>query len=194
MPTTLVLVRHGEIVRPSDTSNFDPAPLTDRGRAQVRSLTETWPVDPPSAVYSSPLRRALESARVFEEAFHVPTTVRPCLREWAADTSGIPQRDYLDLEARGWADLDYVPPSGESLRMAAIRGRACIEGIARAHDGDIVAVSGHGTLFSLLTSELKGERPTSSYKSSIGFAHAAILHADSDLRLVRDFAPYGRPA
>jgi len=189
--TTLVLVRHGEIVRPTDTSNFDLAPLTERGRAQIAALAAAWPVDRPVALYASPLRRAIESARVFEEAFGLPIIVRPCLREWAPDTSGIPQPDYLALEARSWEDLDYVPPSRESLRMAAERGRACVEGVARDHDRDTVVVMGHGTLFSLLTASLKGVPPTAAYKASVGFGHAAILRAGSVLRLVRDFAPYG---
>ena len=88
-------------------------------------------------------------------------------------------------------DLDYAPPSRESLRMATERGRACVEGVARDHDRDTVVVMGHGTLFSLLTASLKGVPPTATYKASVGFGHAAILRAGSVLRLVRDFAPYG---
>jgi len=33
----LVLVRHGEIVRPANTSNFDRAPLSERGEIQIRA-------------------------------------------------------------------------------------------------------------------------------------------------------------
>jgi len=193
MTTTLVLIRHGEIVRPTDTSNFDSARLTDRGRAQLAVLAEHWPVDRPTVLYASPLRRAIESARVLGKAFGLPTIIKPCLREWAADVMGIPQPEYAALEERSWADLDFVPPSGESLRMAGRRAHACVESIATAHPGETIAVGGHGTLFSLLTASLKKERPTAAYKASVGFGHAAILASGSRLRLVRDFSGYGPP-
>lgn len=133
----------------------------------------------------------METAGVLGDFFHVQTVVEPCLREWSADASGIPQDQYVALEARAWADLEFVPPAGESLRMASRRCRACVEGIAARHPDETVAVSGHGTLFSLLTADLKGVRPTSGYKASIGFGHAAILRGGSRLDLVRDFAGYG---
>jgi broad specificity phosphatase PhoE len=191
MATTIVLVRHGEIVRPTDTSNFDPAPLSEAGRRQIEALARAWPLEAPDALYSSPLRRAVESAQVFAGTFGLPVLLRDCLREWAADTSGIPQADYVALEARAWADLDFVPPSGESLRMAGARGHACVEDLARGHDGDTVVAMGHGTLFSLLTSALRSVPPTAAYKASVGFAHAAVLRAGSGLSLVQDFRPYG---
>lgn len=185
--TTLVLVRHGEIVRPVGTSNFDRAPLSDRGEAQVRALAAAWPAGRPSAVFASPLRRSLESALLLADAFRLRITKKRCLTEWTADPSGIPQDEYMALERRAWADLDFVPPSKESLHGAAVRGRRCLEEIAKDEEGNTVAVIGHGTLFSLVTAALKGEPPTEAYKNSVRFASAAILEGGSDLRLVRDF-------
>src|SRR5207244_10658380 len=92
---------------------------------------------------------------------------------------------------RGWSALDVVPPRKESLAGATGRGRACLEEIAKDVDGDTAAVVGHGTLFSLVTSTLKGEDPTEAYKNSIAFAAAAIVESGSGLRLVRDFSTVG---
>lgn len=191
MSSLLVLVRHGEIVRPLDTSNFDRAPLSDRGVRQMRALAASWPADPPERVYASALRRSIESALVLSEAFRKNMLKRACLREWSPDESGISQPEYLALEQRAWADTDWVPPSGESLSMAAVRGRACLEEIAEESEGQTVAVVGHGTLFSLAISSLRAVPPQAAYKSSIGFAHAALLEAGSSLRIVRDFQGYG---
>ncbi len=191
MSATLVLVRHGEIVRPPYTSNFDRAPLSERGEEQIRGLARAWPGRRPSAVLASPLRRSIESAIILADAFQLSTSKRPCLKEWSADESGIPQPEYTALEKRAWADPDYVPPSKESLAQAGVRGRRCLEDIAKSSDGSTVAVVGHGTLFSLVTAALKGERPSEAYKNSIGFAAAAIMEAGSDLRLVLDFRTYG---
>lgn len=191
MTARLVLVRHGEIVRPANTSNFDRAPLSERGEAEIRALARAWPVDRPTAVFASPLRRSLESAILLSQVFGLSFSKRPCLREWSPDDSGIAQPEYAALEKRAWADFDFVPPSRESLAHAAVRGTRCLEGIGREVDDSVAAVLGHGTLFSLVTATLKGERPTEAYKGSIGFASAAILEAGSGLRLVRDFRTYG---
>jgi len=184
---TLVLVRHGEIVRPAHTSNFDRAPLSERGESQIRALAGRWPLDDPAKVFASPLRRSVESAILLADAFGVPMAKRPCLKEWSADESGIPQAEYAALEKRAWADLEFVPPSKESIARAAVRGKRCLEEIAMEIEGKTVAVVGHGTLFSLVTAELKGERPTEAYKNSIGFASAAVVSTGSELQLVRDF-------
>src|SRR6267378_7079315 len=194
MTGTLLLIRHGEIVRPVYTSNFDRAALSDWGEAQIRALAQAWPVDRPTAIFASPLRRSIESALLLAEAFGLTITKRPCLKEWSADESGIPQPEYKELERRAWADFEFVPSSKESLAQAATRGRECIEGIAKEVDGSTAAVVGHGTLLSLVTAALKGERPTEAYKDSIQFASAALVEIGSDLRLVRDFRIYGTPS
>jgi len=191
MTATLVLVRHGEIIRPPYTSNFDRAPLSRRGEEQIRILAGTWPADRPSAIFTSPLRRSIESAIILADVFGLSMSKRPCLKEWSADESGIPQPEYAALEKKAWANLELVPPSKESLAQAAVRGTRCLESIAKSSDGHTVAVAGHGTLFSLVTAQLKGDRATETYKNSIGFAAAAIVEAGSDLRLVSDFRKYG---
>jgi broad specificity phosphatase PhoE len=189
----LVLFRHGEIVRPMGTSNFDRAPLSERGQKQIEALAAAWPADPPETIFASPLRRSYESSLVLARSFRRPIVKRACLKEWSPDESGIPQDEYMALERRAWADLDYVPPSRESLAAAGERGRTCLEAIGDEQEGRTVAISGHGTLFSLVIARLRGERPTEAYKNSIGFGHAAMLEAGSGLRLVRDFRSYGHP-
>jgi broad specificity phosphatase PhoE len=156
----------------------------------MQALARHWPAEPPTAIFASPLRRSLESAGVLAEAFHRSIAERRCLKEWSPDESGIPQEAYKRLERTCWGDLDFVPPSGESLQEAAARGRSCLEGIAGELNGTTAAVVGHGTLFSLVTAGLKRERPTEGYKDSIGFGHAALLETGSALRLVRDFRSY----
>jgi broad specificity phosphatase PhoE len=194
MTRTLVLVRHGEIVRPPDTSNFDRAPLSELGEEQIRELARTWPVEPPRTIFASPLRRSVESAVILASAFRIPLTKRPCLKEWTPDESDLPQDAYKALERRCWADLNFVPPSQESLAQAAARGGRCVREVAAGMEEVTAAVVGHGTLFSLVAAQLKGERPTEAHKNSIGFANAAVLEAGSDLRLVRDFRRYGPTA
>ena len=184
----LVLIRHGAIVRPTDTSNFDRAPLSSEGWRQMNALVAAWPADKPSAVYCSDLLRSIQSATILQTAFHVPLIRRECLREWTADPSDLPQNDYMALERRAWQDFHWIPPSGESLAMARERITRCLEGIAVAHHGETVAVVGHGTVFSHFTTTLRGDVPTERYKNSIPNAsYAVVAHGDS-WRLISDFA------
>ncbi len=57
MTATLVLVRHGEIIRPPYTSNFDRAPLSRRGEEQIRGLAAAWPGSRPAVVLASALEK-----------------------------------------------------------------------------------------------------------------------------------------
>ncbi|TLZ58374.1 MAG: histidine phosphatase family protein [Methanobacteriota archaeon] len=117
----LVLIRHGEIVRPRDTSNFDRAPLSSEGWRQMNRVATEWPFAKPTAVYSSDLLRSVQSATILQTLFHIPLEKRDCLREWTADPADLAQPAYMDLERRAWRDLDWLPPGGESLVMAGDR-------------------------------------------------------------------------
>ncbi len=110
MTATLVLVRHGEIIRPPYTSNFDRAPLSERGERQIRGLARAWPSDHPSAVFASPLRRSIESAIILSGEFGLSISKRPCLKEWSADESGIPQPEYAALEKKAKGETPRVGP------------------------------------------------------------------------------------
>ena len=139
MTARLVLVRHGEIIRPANTSNFDRAPLSERGEIQIRALARAWPVDPPTAIFASPLRRSLESAILLSQVFGLPFSKRPCLKEWSPDDSGIPQPEYAALETLGAANRRF----GERLLIwrnkREIRPRPSLEGgVFRLRDPRVV--------------------------------------------------------
>ena len=66
MPTTLVLVRHGETDwnRERRFQGHADMPLNDTGRLQARELADALRDEGLSAVYTSPLRRASETAAI----------------------------------------------------------------------------------------------------------------------------------
>jgi len=185
----LVLIRHGEIVRPKDTSNFDRAPLSSEGWRQMNRVATEWPFAKPTGVYSSDLLRSVQSATILQTLFHIPLEKRECLREWTADPADLAQPAYMDLERKAWRDLDWVPPGGESLVMAGVRALRCLDAIAARHHGDTIAVVGHGALLSQFTSRLKKQLPTEAYKNSIPFAGVAVVAHGDAWRLVSDFHP-----
>ena len=186
-PTTLVLVRHGEIVRPVGTSNFDSAPLSPVGEQQVATLAHHWPAPRPEIVVSSDLPRAVQTARILGAILGVSLDLRPSLREWTPDESDLSHGEFLALEARCWDDLDFVPPSGETLRDAAGRIDRALRDLARSHRQGIVAVAGHGALFSLFATAIEGVRPTRALKDAVPFAGYAIVRYDGAFELVSGF-------
>ena len=78
MATTIVLVRHGETDwnRNRRFQGQADIVLNETGRAQVRALATELADEPFSIAYTSPLRRAAESAEILGAALGLE--VRPC--------------------------------------------------------------------------------------------------------------------
>ncbi len=153
----------------------------------MNRLGAEWPFEKPTVIYASDLLRAVQSATILQTAFHIPLQKRECLREWTANPADLPQEAYMGLERRAWHDLQWTPPSGESLAMAGDRITRCLEGIEVHHHRETVAVVGHGTLLSQFTARLLGAVPSEAYKNSIPTAGFAVVTHGDRWRLVSDF-------
>ena len=153
----LLLVRHGESLGnlTRQLQRHDD-PLTERGRRQAGELAAFLAQGRSvRAIYTSPLARALETARIIGAAvgtapvpldglaeINVGEAAGRTFAEWAeADPAG----------ARGFREegLDFVWPGGESGRQLAARTAATIDAIVSAHHldyGAVVVVSHGGAL------------------------------------------------
>ena len=83
MPTTLVLVRHGETDwnRERRYQGHADTPLNTAGRRQARELATILRSDGLSAVYTSPLRRASETATIVAAELGLEARELEALRE-----------------------------------------------------------------------------------------------------------------
>ena len=187
-PTTLYLLRHGEIDRPT-VAQFEDAVLTERGLEQVHSLVLAWPHPPPEMIYCSRLARSVETASICAAVFRKPIRAMQYLGEWAATEKDVPQETYKEWERRCWADFNYQNDEGESLHHATDRVVGALVKIAEQHRGRPVLVSGHAILFSLFEAYVRGEQATEASKNRIGFAYYAIVEYTREFRIVREFAP-----
>ena len=61
---TLALVRHGQ----ASFGAADYDRLSDRGAEQARALGVRWAAEPPGAIYTGPMRRQIDTARMAREA------------------------------------------------------------------------------------------------------------------------------
>ncbi len=170
------LVRHGESVsnlegRVQGQADIELSPL---GHTQAR-LVADWAsrlaASHPGGtatireVWSSPLRRARETADVIAAAIGLPVSVDEQLCELHA---GIFQGHlWADLEqtfpgeVAHWrsGDPHYVIPGGESRAQLAARGRKALETLAARSTATMIVVAHGGVLTAALGSMLGREHP-----------------------------------
>ncbi len=137
----LFVVRHGRTAHNAGglLLGRTDSPLDDLGVRQAQALGGVAELAGASRVVSSPLSRALETAK----ALGPPVTVDERWREIDYGAfEGLPVGDAGDLWDRWATDLAHRPPGGESLRDVGERVRsACVELWAQARDVDVVVVS-----------------------------------------------------
>lgn len=143
--TLLYLVRHGQIDRRMDAT--DP-PLSHAGRLEAEQLAANLGIRPIARVYASPLRRARETATPLAVALGLQLQVEPLLRERAnfGDLPGQSFEAFVALWERCSRERDFVPPVGDSSRVAGARLESFVAALYRQlPDGEVVAVT-HGGL------------------------------------------------
>lgn len=149
--TLLLLIRHGETkwnVEGRWQGQADP-PLSARGREQAREAAKALSRFEFSAVYSSNLRRALETAQVIATRLGLTVVMEPRLREihlgkWQGMLSAEIKAEYpAEFERWHSAPLSVRPPEGEDLFALEARVLAAINDIVMHHAGQRVAVVSH---------------------------------------------------
>jgi broad specificity phosphatase PhoE len=163
--THIYLVRHGETDwnRRGLLQGTTDIALNQAGRAQARALAERLRPVRFDAVYTSPLRRARETAEaVVAGRDGVPLFVVPELREfsyglWQGRGSAPRARCSPGLELRWREDPWRVRfPGGETLAEMQARAHRALDQILGAHPGGTVLVSGHGHLNRVLLIDALG--------------------------------------
>ena len=160
----LYLVRHGETEwnATQRVQGVSDIPLSETGRAQARAVADALGERTLTAVYSSDLSRASETADHIAAAHGLSVQLRPALREMhQGELEGMVfadvMRDYPDLMS-AWMEspADVVMPGGgESLQQVHDRAWPVLEDIIAAHDSGRVAIVSHAlTLRSILTEVL----------------------------------------
>lgn len=149
--TRMVLVRHGQTDWNRDRIFRGRAdvPLNKTGRAEARKIGEVLRGVALDAAYSSPLSRAMETARAILVHHDLEAQVDPGLVDidygrWQGVPLAEVKRTYPD-EYRAWneAPESVQMPGGESLEDVRRRAMESLERISRAHCGSTVLVVTH---------------------------------------------------
>jgi probable phosphoglycerate mutase len=197
MATEVVLVRHGQTewtITGQHTGRTDK-PLTEIGRQQAIALKAMLAGYDFTAVFSSPLSRAKETA---ELAGFAPLEIDDDLMEWDYGIYETRRTRDIRQEIPGWSIWTHEIIDGESIE--ALAGR-CDRVIARtdAVEG-AVAVFGHGHALRVLAARWLGLPPTAGAHfvfetaaiSVLGWEreNRALLHWNDCCHLRGDEHPY----
>ena len=175
-PTTLLLLRHGETewnLSGRWQGQAADTPLTDLGREQARIVAGRLRSYPISAIYSSDLVRALETAQIIGQALHVAPIPEPALREsdigaWTGLTWDEIAARFPDEVAAMYAGQEVRRGGGESYGELQARLAAAAENIAARHPGQTVLLVGHGAALRSLVSHALDASLAQMHRIAIG--------------------------
>ena len=151
-PTTALLLRHGqtELSVQKRFSGTGDQPLTEHGRLQAAAAAARLATSGATAVVSSPVRRARETAELVAAALDVEVAFEPGLREtdfgdWEGYTfAEVKEKWPRELDA--WlADPSVAPPYGESFEATTTRVRQARTRLLAAYGGQRIVVVSHVT-------------------------------------------------
>ena len=162
MPTIVLLARHGETDWNRDgrfQGHADP-PLNDTGRTQAAELGASLASDGISAIFSSDLRRAAETAEIVASCLGLPVSHDAALREidvgsWSGLTRDEVRARFPVGFAR-WLDGE-IGHDGETRLQLMERIRAAVLQIVSRHPGEHLLLVSHGGAIRALQRTVLGE-------------------------------------
>ena len=185
----ILLIRHGDndLMHKFLVGRTPGVHLNEKGQKQAQKVVDLLAGAPLMAVYSSPMERALETARPLAESRGLEIQQRPGLIElnygaWMGHSFSQLRRTKL------WKQLKINPaeirfPEGESICEAQERAVAELESITCAHsEKDLIACVTHGDIVRLLVAHFL-EMPLSAYqKLSVDTASITVLFINKEKR------------
>lgn len=171
---TLILTRHGQTVwhRENRYAGISDIDLTELGREQAADLAVWAGFQKLDGFYSSPVRRARETAAPVAQILGREPVIVDSLREVdfgiaEGRTMGELKAAHPEMVSAFKKDAALHPfPNSEPPPEAAKRGAAALRGIAAENQGKTVLVVAHNTFIRLSLCELLGI-PIGSYRQSL---------------------------
>ncbi|ESS67576.1 fructose-2,6-bisphosphatase [Methyloglobulus morosus KoM1] len=158
----IFLARHGESVANQEKllSGQLEFPLTDKGKYQAQWLCDVLKNNKLSAIYTSSLTRAVETARPTAEYHKLDIQTLDDLKEIHFGVLQGKAANELDAEAQAlWmaceSDMDFTIPGGESFRAFQHRILDCLEALLQAMPDNSLIVA-HRNTNEVILSKLLG--------------------------------------
>ncbi len=161
--TRICFIRHGETdwnVEQRVQGHVDQ-PLNAKGMAQALALARRFLRGQATALYSSDLLRARQTAEPVARALDLDIRVEQALRERNfGRCEGLTLREIAaqspeDARAIESGNPDFAASGGESRRQHQTRVLDCVQALARAHPAQTVVVITHGGVLDVIRRRAK---------------------------------------
>lgn len=149
------LVRHANPVMPGTEGYTEISrPLTAIGLENATVLAQSLESEQEIvAIYSSPMRRAVQTVEPIALAWGLEVVQIPDLVEHSLSIEPIDH--WQEILKRSWLDFDFSLEGGETMRQTQTRGLRVLEQLVKQHPRGDVVIGGHGTIFSLILHGLR---------------------------------------
>lgn len=130
MRTTFYLVRHA-----LKEKSIGDVPITAQGILQAQMTARYFSNLQISTIYTSPLRRAIETAEYIASATQTNMILESRLRERAnwGDLPGQSFEEFVEMWEKSTRDPDYLPPIGDSAKQAGDRLSSLLSELIEKH-------------------------------------------------------------
>ena len=162
--TRLYLVRHGatQLTAEDRFAGHVGVELSDEGRWQADLLGERLRQEGLTAIYSSPLSRTMETARIIADRCTLkPEPVDPLREISHGRWEGLTRREVeerYEAEYAAWEEdpFTFAPEGGETGVAVLARALPAVRAIVTGHGGERVLVVSHKATIRILISSLLG--------------------------------------
>ena len=188
MSTTLLLVRHGEtpwnaLGKIQGCTNID---LKDTGKYQAQLLSQKLK-GKFTAIYSSPLNRACETAQILATPNDLTVHKKEALREinfglWEGMTFKEVATTYPKAYAKWQTDEAPLCGGDGSLENCVIRVRECLFDIVKQHPNETIVAVSHGGLLKAALIGLFDLRMSMYHQLAFGNTCVTTIHFTDDLK------------
>lgn len=163
-PTYVLLIRHGQSEGNAERrfGGHTATPLSPRGRKQANATAEALKKDALTAIYSSDLARAIETAQPLSTLTGLPINTTEAFRERSVGVmegltfEAAAQKHPDEYAALLRRDFEQVLTGGESYRQLLDRARHKLDEVIAKHRGGRIAVFSHTGTICILSLHLMG--------------------------------------
>jgi probable phosphoglycerate mutase len=177
----LILIRHGLPERSAET---DDPPLSAEGREQARRVACWLAGEAIDAVYSSPMRRAVQTAEPFAQAAGHEVRLHEGVVEFDRGSGTYVPLEVLKREDYAAWQAFVASGAGEDIAQFQTMVVAALEEIIEANQGRRAAVFCHGGVINVWTAHVLGMRPRLFFEPGYSSVHRYLCARSGERNVV----------
>ncbi|OGG02485.1 hypothetical protein A2W14_01645 [Candidatus Gottesmanbacteria bacterium RBG_16_37_8] len=164
--TTIIFLRHGAVKNDKRIiyGRLPGFPLSELGIEQVKKSAQSLSRYPISRIYTSPLLRTGQTAKILSKKLHLQPKISELLIEVKLIFQGMPIDEYKKKIQAHLYDQKYLKKGQESIGQIERRMLRFVKMIEKRHKNKTVLVVSHGDPIVILKAVTTGQKFTWEYK------------------------------